>query len=74
MSEEHILVTGAATGIGKGIIFNLAERGKSVIAGVEVMSQVSSLKQEAEERGVKIQVEKLDITSQKDREKLGLGI
>lgn len=69
MNTEKILVTGAGTGFGKGIVFSLAERGKSVIAGVEVMSQVSALEQEAKDRGIEMRIEKLDVTSQKDREK-----
>lgn len=69
MSEEKVLITGAGTGFGKGMAFSLAEKGKSVIAGVEVMSQVSDLEKEAEERGVTMQIEKLDVTDSKDREK-----
>ncbi|MFP3422477.1 SDR family NAD(P)-dependent oxidoreductase, partial [Bacillus sp. SIMBA_161] len=49
--------------------FNLAEKGKSVIAGVEIISQVSALEQEAKERGISMQIEKLDVTNPKDREK-----
>ena len=69
MTEEKILVTGAGTGFGKGIVFKLAEKGKSVIAGVEVTSQVSALKKEANDRGVDMQIEKLDVTNPKDRKK-----
>lgn len=69
MTEEKILVTGAGTGFGKGIVFKLAEQGKSVIAGVEVMSQVSALEKETKEYGVDMQIEKLDVTNPKDREK-----
>lgn len=69
MTEEKILVTGAGTGFGKGIVFKLAEQGKSVIAGVEVMSQVSALEKEANDRGVNMQIEKLDVTNPKDRKK-----
>lgn len=69
MTEEKILVTGAGTGFGKGIVFKLAEKGKSVIAGVEVTSQVSALEKEANDRGVDMQIEKLDVTNPKDRKK-----
>lgn len=69
MVEENILITGAGTGFGKEIAFGLAERGKDVIAGVEVGSQVSSLEKEANERNVSMEIEKLDITDPKDREK-----
>lgn len=69
MTEEKILVTGAGTGFGKGIVFKLAEKSKSVIAGVEVTSQVSALEKEANDRGVDMQIEKLDVTNPKDRKK-----
>lgn len=69
MATEKILITGAGTGFGKNIAFSLAEQGKSVIAGVEIISQVSALEQEAKERGVSMQIEKLDVTNPKDREK-----
>jgi len=69
MAEEKILVTGAGTGFGRGIVLKLAEQGKSVIAGVEVMSQVSALEKEAHDRGVDMQIEKLDVTNPKDRKK-----
>lgn len=69
MTEGTILVTGAGTGFGKGIAFSLAEKGKSVIASVEAMSQVSALEKEVRERGLEMKIEKLDVTSEKDREK-----
>lgn len=66
---ETVLITGAGTGFGKNIAFALAEKGYPVIATVEVMSQVSAMEQEAKERGVTMQIEKLDVTNAKDREK-----
>lgn len=66
---QTVLITGAGTGFGKNIAFALAEKGNPVIATVEVMSQVSALELEARERGVKMQIEKLDVTNPKDREK-----
>lgn len=66
---QTVLITGAGTGFGKNIAFALAEKGIPVIATVEVMSQVSALEQEARERGVTMQIEKLDVTNAKDREK-----
>lgn len=69
MNEETILVTGAGTGFGKGIAFSLAEQGKKVIASVEIISQVSALEKEAKERGIEMQIEKLDVTNPRDREK-----
>ena len=67
--QETILITGAGTGFGKNIAFKLAEMGKNVIAGVEVMSQVSALELEAREKGLTLQLEKLDVTNEKDRKK-----
>ncbi|MBM6615218.1 SDR family oxidoreductase [Desemzia sp. RIT804] len=69
MSGETILITGAGTGFGKDIAFKLAGMGKNVIASVEAMSQVSALEKEAQEKGVSMQIEKLDVTNEKDREK-----
>ncbi|MEK4554022.1 SDR family oxidoreductase [Jeotgalicoccus sp. FSL K6-3177] len=66
---QTVLITGAGTGFGKNIAFALAEKDHPVIATVEVMSQVSALEQEARERGVKMKIEKLDVTNPKDREK-----
>lgn len=66
---QTVLITGAGTGFGKNIAFALAEKGNPVIATVEVMSQVSALEQEARGRGIKMQIEKLDVTNPKDREK-----
>lgn len=66
---QTVLITGAGTGFGKNIAFALAEKGHPVIATVEVMSQVSAMEQEAKERGVTMQIEKLDVTNAKDREK-----
>ena len=69
MAAETFLITGAGTGLGKGIAFGLAEEGKKVIAGVETLSEVSALTKEAEELKLELQVEKLDITDPVDRER-----
>ena len=69
MAAETFLITGAGTGLGKGIAFWLAEEGKKVIAGVETLSEVSALTKEAEELKLELQVEKLDITDPVDRER-----
>lgn len=64
-----ILITGAGTGFGRESALRLAEKGHAVIAGVEIFPQIFELQQEAKKRGVSLQVEKLDITNEKDREK-----
>lgn len=47
----------------------LAEKGFDVIATVEIWAQVQTLKRQAVERGVELQVEKLDVTDAGDRKK-----
>jgi short-subunit dehydrogenase len=47
----------------------LAEKGFDVVAAVEIFGQVQTLKRQAAERGVKLQVEKLDVTNDGDRRK-----
>lgn len=62
-----ILVTGAGTGFGHEVSLRLAAKGLDVIAGVEIVAQVHSLEQEAKRRGVKLRIEKLDVTHEGDR-------
>lgn len=69
MTTEKILITGAGTGFGKLFAFELAKMGKDVIATTETSSQVSALEKEAEEKGLSMKIEKVDVTDQKDREK-----
>ncbi len=64
-----ILITGAGTGFGKEVALRLAAQGREVIAGVEIIAQVTELRAEAEKRGVDLRVEKLDITDPGDRTK-----
>src|SRR5262249_3656815 len=47
----------------------LAKKGFEVIATVEIYGQVQTVKRDAAERGVTLQVEKLDVTSEGDRRK-----
>ncbi|MFC6464519.1 SDR family oxidoreductase [Marinilactibacillus sp. GCM10026970] len=69
MSSEKILITGAGTGFGKMFAIELAKMGKEVIATTEVYSQVSALEKEVKEQGLTMQIDKLDVTDPKDREK-----
>ncbi|WP_028274048.1 SDR family oxidoreductase [Atopococcus tabaci] len=69
MDTEKILITGAGTGFGRMFALELARMGKDVIATTEVLSQVSSLENEAEEKGLSMRIEKLDVTDPGDREK-----
>ncbi|MFI9782865.1 SDR family oxidoreductase [Kitasatospora sp. NPDC051984] len=66
---RKVLVTGAGTGFGLEAAMRLAEKGFDVIAGVEIYAQVQTLKWQAVERGVELQVEKLDVTNDGDRRK-----
>ncbi|MBR7839786.1 SDR family NAD(P)-dependent oxidoreductase, partial [Actinospica durhamensis] len=66
---KRVLMTGAGTGFGFEAAMRLAEKGFEVIAGVEIWGQVQTLKRQAAERGVKLTVEKLDVTDAGDRKK-----
>ncbi|WP_433062027.1 SDR family oxidoreductase [Dactylosporangium sp. CS-033363] len=64
-----VLITGCGTGFGHEVAMRLAEKGFDVIASVEIWAQVQTLKRQAERRGVRLQVEKLDVTDDGDRRK-----
>lgn len=66
--SKRILVTGAATGLGRGTALGLAKAGHSVIAGVEVWPQATTLKNDAKDAGVELDVLKIDITNPSDCE------
>ena len=65
---KTILITGAASGFGKIAAFDLAKKGHSVIATAQVDPQVSDLIRESEESGVKLTIDKLDVTNTRDIE------
>lgn len=69
MKAQTYLITGAGSGFGKEIALRLAEQGHDVIAGVEIIAQVNTLRSEAHDRGVDLRVEKLDVTDEGDRRK-----
>ena len=64
---KRVLITGAASGFGKGTAIELARRGHSVTAGVQIAPQKTELMQAAEEAGVELNVIVLDITDEADR-------
>lgn len=65
---KRILVTGAATGFGRGTAIALAKRGHTVIAGVQIAPQVTELMKVAADAGVHLKIQVLDITDEGDRQ------
>jgi short-subunit dehydrogenase len=65
---KRILVTGAATGFGRGTALALAKRGHTVIAGVQIAPQVTELMKTADAAGVQLKVQVMDITDEGDRQ------
>jgi short-subunit dehydrogenase len=65
---KTILITGAGTGFGRLVAFDLARKGHNVIATVEIWPQVTALQEEARTQGLTLQVEKLDVTNAADRQ------
>lgn len=73
--SKRVLVTGAASGFGRGVAFGLARRGHSVIAGCQIWPQVWELRNAAKSEGVAMEVVKLDVLNEIDRTKaLGFEI
>lgn len=65
---KRVMITGAATGLGRGTAIGLAKAGHSVIAGVEVWPQATTLKNDAEAAGVELEILKIDLTDSADCE------
>jgi len=70
---KTVLVTGAASGFGRGVAFRLAARGHAVIAGCQIWPQVWELRNAAKAEGIDIRVIKLDVLNEIDRKHV-LGI
>ncbi|OUY08569.1 SDR family oxidoreductase [Acinetobacter populi] len=67
-TDKTILITGAGSGFGQAVSFKLAQLGYRVIATVEAVAQIQPLKQAAKAHNLELVIEKLDITSEADRE------
>ncbi|WP_417898012.1 SDR family oxidoreductase [Bacillus haimaensis] len=68
--SKTIFITGAGTGLGRGAALVLARNGHRVIATTELTSQKTDLMREAEEKGLDMEVFKLDITNRLDLEEI----
>jgi len=64
---KRILITGAASGFGKGLALALAAKGHQVIAAVQYPQQRTELLAEAWAANVEMEIIKLDITNPQDR-------
>jgi len=64
-----IMITGAGSGLNKGAAIELARRGQDVIACVENYAQHRALEVEARDLGLKLRIEKLDVTHEGDRKR-----
>ena len=62
-----IMITGAGSGLNKGAAFELARRGHAVIACVENFAQHRALELETRALNLALQIEKLDVTHEGDR-------
>lgn len=69
MKSETILITGAGTGIGKLTALTLGKIGQNVIATTETTEQAALLEEDARALDIPLHIEKIDITSAKDRKK-----
>ena len=67
--NKTILITGSGSGIGRDVAFALAARGHRVLAATLDESQAAALRSECTLRNQAMEVFKLDITSQADRDK-----
>lgn len=67
-NTKTILITGAGSGFGEGVAIGLAQLGHKVIAGVQILPQVTPLREKAVALGIQdnLRVEKLDILDNYD--------
>ncbi|HEY6901784.1 MAG TPA: SDR family oxidoreductase [Puia sp.] len=67
-TSKTILITGAGSGFGEGTAFGLAQLGHKVIAGVQILPQVTEMRKKVEAAGLQdnLKVIKLDILDKYD--------
>lgn len=67
-TKKTILITGAGSGLGEGTAIGLAKLGHNVIAGVQILPQVTEMRKKVEALGLQdnLRVEKLDILDKYD--------
>lgn len=65
--NKTVLITGAASGLGRGVAWELARHGHKVIAGCQIWPQVWELRNTAKAEGLSLQVIKLDVLNEIDR-------
>jgi len=70
MAKQRILITGASSGFGRGAALGLAKK-HHVTAACETWQQVTTLRADAQEAGVKLDVVKLDLLSPIDLARAG---
>lgn len=64
---KSVFVTGAATGFGRGVSFELAKLGHRVVAACQIWPQVWELRHTAQAQGLALEVVKLDVLSDIDK-------
>ena len=67
---KTIFITGAGSGLGRGAAIGLAKLGHRVIATTEITAQQTDLMREADELGLDMEIFKLDILNERDREQI----
>lgn len=67
---KTIFITGAGSWLGRGAALGLEKQGHRVIATTEITSQKTDLMREVRERGLDMEVFKLDITNERDRARI----
>ncbi|AYD00613.1 glucose 1-dehydrogenase [Neorhizobium sp. NCHU2750] len=65
------VVTGAGKGLGRCIATTYAEQGATIVAAARGLADLESLKSEIEAKGGRIIIQKTDVTSKADMERLG---